>query len=358
MTKDLVALANRARSMTVIAVLVAGAMLLTGPTPARAIARNIWATAIPEALAARIAALRALLGGARRRQANAPMARAATSTVEPEAPPLTDASSVKDPAPDEPVGEAPQTEAMDEPVAEASQTKAPAPTDDGPRRSPSALQAGAPVIGYVTAPTPPAAGDLSPAELAIERACERHGWQLVAIVRDREDGRILERPGLSHALEQIADGQAEGLVVNDARLLSRSLDFGGLVTWFRDAEAALVGLDLGLDTSTPEGRRMASTLIMVNGWAGERIARRASVSAMPSRALLERIAAMYRDDMSLPAIAAQLNEEHVETPSGSHVWWPSTVQTCLRYWRAQARAPISETPLERHEMPLERRASG
>jgi hypothetical protein len=345
MTKDLVALANRARSMTVIAVLVAGAMVLTGPTPARAIARNIWAVAIPEALAARIAALRALLGGARRRQANAPMARAATSTVEPEAPPMTDASSMKDPAPDDPIAEAPKTEA-------------PTPADDGPRRSPSALQAGAPVIGYVTAPTPPVNGDLSPAELAIERACERHGWQLVAIVRDREDGRILERPGLSHALEQIADGQAEGLVVNDARLLSRSLDFGGLVNWFRDAEAALVGLDLGLDTSTPQGRRMASTLIMVNGWAGERIARRASVSAMPSRALLERIAAMYRDDMSLPAIAAQLNEEHVETPSGSHMWWPSTVQTCLRYWRAQARAPISETPLERHEMPLERRASG
>lgn len=336
MTKDLVALANRARSMTVIAVLVAGAMLLTGPTPARAIARSFWAVAMPEALAARIAALRALFGGARRREADAPMARAATTTVEHDAPPMTEASPVEAAAP--------------------SPSPAPAAPDAGPRRTPSALQAGAPVIGYVTAP--PVDGDLSPAEHAIERACERHGWRLVAIVRDQEDGRILERPGLSHALDQIADGRAEGLVVNDARLLSRSLDFGGLVSWFHDAEAALVGLDLGLDTSTPEGRRMASTLIMVNGWAGERIARRASVSTMPSRALLEHIAAMYRADMSLQAIAAQLNAEGVETPSGSHVWWPSTVQTCLRYWRAQARAPMTEPSLERHEMPLERRASG
>jgi hypothetical protein len=342
MTKDLVALANRARSMTVIAVLVAGAMLLTGPAPARAIARNMWAIAIPEALAARIAALRALLGGARRRTADEPMARAATSTPTPAAPP----------APAAPLAPA-------SPMAAASPVEAyaPVPAEDGRRRSPSALGEGAPVIGYVTAPAQLTA-DLSPAERAIERACERHGWQLVAIVRDREDQGILERPGLSHALEQIAGGQAEGLVVNDARLLSRSLDFGGLVHWFQDAEAALVGLDLGLDTSTPEGRRMASTLIMVNGWAGERIARRASVSAMPSRALLERIAGMYRDDMSLQAIAAQLNAEQVPTTSGSHMWWPSTVQTCLRYWRAQARAPIDQTPLERHDMPLERRASG
>ena len=339
MTKDLVALANRARSMTVIAVLVAGAMLLTGPAPARTIARNFWAVAMPEALAARIAALRALFGGARRREADAPMARAATTTVEHDAPPTNEASPVE-----APIAQAP------------TPSPAPAVADAGPRRTPSALQAGAPVIGYVTAP--PVSGDLSPAERAIERACERHGWQLVAIVRDQEDGRILERPGLSHALEQIADGRAEGLVVNDARLLSRSLDFGGLVSWFHDAEAALVGLDLGLDTSTPEGRRMASTLIMVNGWAGERIARRASVSAMPSRELLERIAGMYRDDMSLQAIAAQLNADGLETPSGSHVWWPSTVQTCLRYWRAQARAPMTEPSLERHEMPLERRASG
>src|SRR4051794_38490030 len=136
MTKDLVALANRARSMTVIAVLVAGAMLLTGPAPARALARNVWAIAIPEALAARIAALRALLGGARRRKANAPMARADTSMAQyapmagaaapaAETAPVAEAAPVADAAPV--AEEAPVTDAAPvayaapaAPVAEAS----------------------------------------------------------------------------------------------------------------------------------------------------------------------------------------------------------------------------------------------
>jgi hypothetical protein len=157
-----------------------------------------------------------------------------------------------------------------EPVAKATANGAQA-------RPASRLQPGSPVIGYVTAGPHAVNGDLSPTERTIEQACKRAGWRLVAIVRDPEGGRILDRPGLSHALKQIEEGQAEGLVVNDARLLSRSLDFAGLVNWFRDAEVPLIALDLGLDTSTPEGRRVASTLMRLNGWAGERIARRATV---------------------------------------------------------------------------------
>ena len=70
------------------------------------------------------------------------------------------------------------------------------------------------MIGYVTGPR---AGRAEP-ERDIERACERSGWQLVDVVRDREDGSILERPALTGALERIIAGHAHGLVVNDARL--------------------------------------------------------------------------------------------------------------------------------------------
>jgi hypothetical protein len=167
-------------------------------------------------------------------------------------------------------------------------------------------------------------------------------------VRDHEGERLLERPGLSHALDRIADGQAGGLVVTDARLLSRSLDFAGLVSWFRDSDAALIALDLGVDTSTPEGSRVASTLVTINGWTEGRVARR---SAAARNELLERIAAMHDDEgMSLQAIADDLNAEGVRTLSGAAAWWPSGVQTALRYWRGKTRPVV--------ELSLENRATG
>jgi hypothetical protein len=343
---------------------VAAATLITGPAPARALARSFCGFAIPEGLAMRISAFRSLSSRRRRRRrdshaawrgqaVHSPLAQAreaaeeaTAETVhhEPAQAPEAAAEAAPEAVRQEPVAEATNGAAPSEPVARAA-------SENGSARHGTGLQAGAPVIGYVTTPEHAVNGDLSPTERAIEQACERAGWKLVAIVRDPEGGRILDRPGLSHALEQIADGQAEGLVVNDARLLSRSLDFAGLVHWFRDAEAALIALDLGLDTSTPEGSRVASTLITINGWAGERIARRASVPVAARPEVLERVAAMHRDDIPPHAIAEQLNAEGVVTPTGSDVWWPSTVQTALRYWRAQARAPMEE-------LPLERRASG
>jgi hypothetical protein len=322
MTKDLVALANRARSIAIIAALVAGVTLVTGPTPARALARSFGAFAIPEGLAARIAALRSLSSKRRRRHRDMDVAQGREAAAS------TTAEAVQEPGAETP-DEAPQT------------------PENGSARPRSGLAPGSPVIGYVTVPGDSVHGDLSPTERTIEQACERAGWRLVAIVRDPEGGRILDRPGLSHALQQIADGRAQGLVVNDARLLSRSLDFAGLVNWFRDAEAALIALDLGLDTSTPEGSRVASTLITLNGWAGERIARRTRVAVSVRHEVLERVAAMHRDDVPLQAIADRLNAEGERTPSGGEVWWPATVQTALRYWRSEARAPVEEVALER-----------
>jgi hypothetical protein len=281
---------------------------------------------MPEGLATRIAAYRALSARRRRRRRRDPHSAWAAMAVQ------------------SPPAETP-AEVRPEPVAEATPEATP---EAASTRPASGLQAGAPVIGYVTAREDAVSGDLSPSERAIEQACARAGWRLVAIVRDPEGGRILDRPGLSHALEQIAEGQAEGLVVNDARLLSRSLDFAGLVNWCRDAEAALIALDLGLDTSTPAGSRVASSLIRLNGWAGDRIARRATVAVTVDPEVVERVAAMHRDDMPLQEIAESLNADAVPTPSGGDVWWPSTVQTALRHWRAQARAPMEGLPLERH----------
>ena len=230
------------------------------------------------------------------------------------------------------------------------------------RRRMSGLAAGDAVIGYVTLSPDAHPSDADVPVHAIEAACERSDWQLVEVVTDRENGvSSLERPGLSHALEQIADGQARGLVVSDLRRLSRSIiDLGALVEWFRDAQAVLVALDLGIDTSTPSGHELTATLVKLSGWERERIARRArsGLSAVPAPArpggraavadrpaLLERINAMRAANMTLQAIADKLNAEGVPTMRGGQMWRPSSVQAALGYKRPGTRAnPRDQLP--------------
>lgn len=210
------------------------------------------------------------------------------------------------------------------------------------RRSPSQLAAGESVIGYVTTDADP--GRDQEAFMEIEALCERTGWQLDEIVRDSDTGRMVGRPGLTRALERIAAGEARGLVVSETRGLVRSLgDLGALLEWFRDAEAALIAVDLDLDTATIEGHQTASTLIAVSGWEGERTATRArrglarvqtpdraaARTADDRAALVERIQAMREAGMSLTAIADQLEREGVAPMRGGTAWRPAAIQAVL-----------------------------
>jgi DNA invertase Pin-like site-specific DNA recombinase len=228
------------------------------------------------------------------------------------------------------------------------------------QRSPSRLARDEPVIGYITLPTDAPASAADPATTVIGHACDRAGWQLIDVVTDRETGRGLERPGLTYALRQIADGHARGLIVSDLRRLSRSIiDLGALMEWCRDADAALIALDLGVDTSTPTGRELAATLITLGGWERERIARRTRSGLAEVRAqgqptsrpavadrpeLTERITAMRTNGMTLQAIADQLNNEHVPTIRGGTKWRPSSVQAALGYRRPGSRSPRDHLP--------------
>ena len=160
---------------------------------------------------------------------------------------------------------------------------------------------------------------------------------------------MLVRPMLRYALERIAEGAARGLVVSDLEHLASSVaDLGALMAWFRDADAALIALDLDVDTSTPEGHHVATTLIALSARDHEPIASgtrrrlatgranglprgRPAVSDRPE--LVERIAQMRDANMSLGAIAAQLNAEGVPTLRGGKKWRPSSIQTALGYRR-------------------------
>ena len=226
------------------------------------------------------------------------------------------------------------------PIRAAAADKAPPPSE---------LPGGRAVIGYVTLSANLGSGEAGRSSAAIQATCERSGWNLLEIVGDRDNGRVLERPGLGYALGRIADGQACGLVVSDLQRLGRSIvDLGALMAWFRDANATLIALDLGIDTSTAEGERVASTLIALSARAHERIADRTRNRLAERRAnghsngrpavrdrpeLMERIAAMRAGGLSLQAIADQLNAENVPTLRGGAKWRPSSIQAALGYRR-------------------------
>jgi DNA invertase Pin-like site-specific DNA recombinase len=232
--------------------------------------------------------------------------------------------------------------------------------EDDVQRSPSGLASGEPVIGYVTVSSEGQRSDADESVREIEAACERAAWELAEVVTDRESGRGLERPGLAYALQQIAEGKARGLVVSDLRRLSRSIvDLGALMEWFRDARAGLVALDLDVDTSTPAGHEVAATLITLGDWERERIATRTRSGLAEVRAsgrptgrpavsdrpeLVERITAMRAGNMTLQAIADQLNAEGVPTLRGGAMWRPSSVQAALGYRRPGTRSPRDHLP--------------
>ena len=117
------------------------------------------------------------------------------------------------------------------------------------------------MIGYLTAAADPRSQEASASADAIRAVCGRAGWKLTEVVRDRESGRILERPGLRYALERIAGGKANALVVPELQRLSRSIvDLGALMAWFRESGATLIALPMKIKGGTGGPTRIIALL--------------------------------------------------------------------------------------------------
>jgi DNA invertase Pin-like site-specific DNA recombinase len=196
-------------------------------------------------------------------------------------------------------------------------------------------------------------------EIASE--CERRGLCLLEVVRerDREHRRPLERPGLGYALEQIAAGNASGLVVSDLSRVTHSLpDLGRVLEWLAHSEARFVAVGPGLDTEEEAGRLALRAVIEVSRWERERLAERtrsgmraarrkgpASVADDPE--LSERIAGMRGAGMTLQAIADQLNADGIPTVRGGAKWRPSSVQAAAGYRRPPTCHALDPAPGDR-----------
>jgi peptidoglycan hydrolase-like protein with peptidoglycan-binding domain len=106
---------------------------------------------------------------------------------------------------------------------------------------------------------------------AIERACSERGWALQSIVREdvstSANGHVA--PALALALDRLATGEASRLVTGRLDHLARSLaNLGRLLDWCARHGVDLVAVDVGLDTSTRDGRLAARCLLAAGNGNG------------------------------------------------------------------------------------------
>ena len=132
---------------------------------------------------------------------------------------------------------------------------APAPPSAGPQRS---LR----VVGYASGQN---RRELEDHAAAVERASRDRGWTLACVIRENgsPNGHGHKRPGLAHAVKQVREGLARGLVIDRLDHLGPTEEeIRAQVEWFAGRDRDLVAVDVGLDTSTDEGRLAAGRLVV------------------------------------------------------------------------------------------------
>lgn len=178
-------------------------------------------------------------------------------------------------------------------------------------------------------------------EAAIRAQVGVRGWELSAVLSDVASGKSLRRRDqLAMALRDLEAGHADALVVAKLDRLSRSvLDFAGIMETAAAEGWSLVVLDLGIDTTTTNGKLIANIMIALAQWERELIGdrTRSALEAVKARgtklgrpsnvddSTLQLIRVMRRGGHSWHAIARALTDEGVPTAQGGR-WHGATVQ--------------------------------
>jgi len=179
------------------------------------------------------------------------------------------------------------------------------------------------------------------------RTIAARDWQNVGDFTDEAvSGSVAptSRPALAQALDMLAAGEADVLVVAKLDRATRSVsDLCELLDLADRQGWDFVALDLGIDTSTPMGRAMAQMSGVFAELERKMIGQRTSAAmqamktngvrlgrpvALPAD-VRARVAAERTEGRSLRAIAADLNAENVPTARGGSKWHASTVKAVL-----------------------------
>jgi DNA invertase Pin-like site-specific DNA recombinase len=180
---------------------------------------------------------------------------------------------------------------------------------------------------------------------AVHKAVGDRGWHMVGIHEDAgHSARDLRRPGVQAALAIVDAGGADAVVLAKLDRLSRSLlDFASLIERSRQRGWSLIALDIGLDTTTANGRMMAGLIAVIAEWERELIGQRTKEALAVRRSqgvrlgrpervpteLKRQMQGMRQMGMSYRAIASSLTAAGQPTAQGGRRWCGSTVKAVL-----------------------------
>lgn len=181
--------------------------------------------------------------------------------------------------------------------------------------------------------------------LSIVREADHKGFELLEVATDIASGKnMTARSELQRVLELLAAGQADVLVVSKLDRLSRSmLDFAGLMAVAQKQGWAVDVVELGFDTTTPNGKLVVNILMSLAEWERETIGARTRDALQAVRArgtklgrpttvdphTVKTIQMLRSAGLSYAAVANSLNSREVPTAQGGARWYGSTVKAVL-----------------------------
>lgn len=178
----------------------------------------------------------------------------------------------------------------------------------------------------------------------IEAEAKHRGWEVVWFMDEGFSAKNLDRPALTEALAALAAHDVDALVVAKLDRLSRSVvDFSNTLGIAKKQKWALILLDLGVDTSTPNGKLVAGLMSQIAEWEREMIGQRTkeALAAAKTRgqrlgrprltpdAVVARVVALSAD-LSPSQVAKALTAEGLPTTRGAAEWGPSSVRRLLK----------------------------
>lgn len=200
---------------------------------------------------------------------------------------------------------------------------------------------------------------LSAQQDRIESYVRLYGGELVDVVVDAGvSAKTLRRPGLERLLQQLDEGDADGVVVAKLDRLTRSVrDLGDLVEkYFAEGRFVLLSVGEQIDTRSAGGRLVLNLLASVSQWEREAIGERTRVALQHLQAqgahigsapfgrawtatgelvpvddeieTVQLVRQLRHEGLSLREIADRLTADGRKTKRGGR-WYPSTIRNVL-----------------------------
>lgn len=177
-------------------------------------------------------------------------------------------------------------------------------------------------------------------EATIRAEAERRGWDIELFRDEGKSGKYVNE-GLREALELLASGQGDGLVVAKMDRLVRSSQHASEILATAERQGwNLSILDMGIDLATPAGNAMARMLAvfaeferrMISQRTKDALAQKKAAGVAIGRprlakpAVVRRIVMERNAGLSFARIARTLTTEGVLSPAGRSTWQESTVR--------------------------------